>query len=210
MKIFAFCLVLLCVTTSSVFAQANCESLSGAERADCLRKRRIANARAAAQQTPKPDSTRTVPQVQDSVMTAKPDSIQAKLVVENLRFDDGTSTPPPPPSSQEEPTPPAPEFYENPEQMPEIVGGIAGIQSSVRYPEISRRAGVQGTVIVSVVVNPNGFPTQMQILKSISADCDTEALRVIRDARFVPGKQGNQNVAVRISIPVRFRLGLDN
>ena len=46
------------------------------------------------------------------------------------------------------------------EQMPEIVGGIAALQEKLRYPEDAREAGVEGRVIVQLVVDEQGDPQE--------------------------------------------------
>ncbi len=37
------------------------------------------------------------------------------------------------------------------EQMPEPIGGIAAIQKNVHYPEIAKRAGIEGRVYVKTL-----------------------------------------------------------
>ena len=92
------------------------------------------------------------------------------------------------------------------EDMPWPVGGMAGIQQRINYPDIARRAGVEGRVIVQFVVGENGNVHDPSIVRGIGAGTDEEAIRVIRGTEFTPGRQRGRAVPVRMSWPVTFRL----
>lgn len=92
------------------------------------------------------------------------------------------------------------------ERMPELIGGLASIQSKIRYPEIAKKAGVEGTVIVQFTVDEKGRVVDPEVVQGIGAGCDEEALRVIKEARFIPGMQNGEVAPVRISVPIRFKL----
>src|SRR5690625_139152 len=64
--------------------------------------------------------------------------------------------PPPPPSAAEEAEEEEPEIFVIVEEMPELIGGLAAIQGNIRYPEIARKAGVEGRVFVQFVVDEQG------------------------------------------------------
>ena len=53
------------------------------------------------------------------------------------------------------------------EVMPEPVGGISAIQKRVVYPEIARRAGIEGKVYVQALIDENGDVVKTKILKGI-------------------------------------------
>jgi TonB family protein len=91
------------------------------------------------------------------------------------------------------------------EQMPELIGGLDGLQRLVAYPETARKAGIEGRVIVQFVVNEVGVVTGPVIMKGIGGGCDEEALRVVSSARFTPGKQRGRLVRVKMSVPITFR-----
>jgi protein TonB len=109
--------------------------------------------------------------------------------------------PPPPKEESEEET-----YFVAVEDLPEPVGGIQGIQSLVVYPEIAKRAGVEGTVFVEAFVDENGSVTRTAIVKGIGAGCDEAAQAAVQKTKFKPGKQRGKAVKVRMSIPIRFRL----
>lgn len=114
--------------------------------------------------------------------------------------------PPPAPEEKEEVREPEPEIFVVVEQMPELIGGIASIQKLLRYPEMARRADIEGRVFVEFVVDENGIPQNPRVLRGIGGGCDEEAVRVVKEARFTPGRQRGKAVRVRYVLPVVFKL----
>jgi TonB family protein len=93
-------------------------------------------------------------------------------------------------------------------EMPEPIGGEASIANQIEYPEIARRAGIQGRVFVQFVVDQSGRVSEAEILRGVgNNEMNEEALRVIRNTSFVPGKLENgMPVRVKRTMPVTFRL----
>ncbi|ARA94623.1 energy transducer TonB [Rhodothermaceae bacterium RA] len=117
-----------------------------------------------------------------------------------------TDLPPPPPPKQEEEEEPEPEIFVIVEQMPELIGGLAAIQSKIRYPEIAKKAGVEGRVIVQFIVDEQGNVVDPVVVRGIGAGCDEEAIRAVQQAKFKPGKQRGKPVRVKMSLPITFKL----
>ncbi len=113
--------------------------------------------------------------------------------------------PPPVPEEEEEEEP---EIFVIVEQMPELIGGYASILSEVKYPEIARKAGVEGRVTVEFVVDEQGNVHDVVVKPGygIGAGCDEEAIRVVSEAKFKPGRQRGRAVKVRMSLPITFKL----
>lgn len=84
---------------------------------------------------------------------------------------------------------------------------LAKLQSLVTYPELARRAGVEGTVIVRVLVTKDGSVSRMLIEYSDNKLLDQAAEDAIRKyGRFTPAIQNGQPIACWVSIPIRFKL----
>lgn len=115
-----------------------------------------------------------------------------------------TAPPPPPPAEEEEEAEPA--FFVAVEEMPEPIGGIAAIQKLIVYPEIAKRAGVQGRVYVKAFVNENGSVQKVELIKGIGAGCDEAAMEAVQKTKFKPGKQRGKAVRVQVTVPVLFKL----
>lgn len=97
------------------------------------------------------------------------------------------------------------------EQMPEYPGGIGKllsfIGSNLKYPVSAQQAKIQGTVILRFVVNKTGKVERSEILRSLSPECDREALRVVNlMPNWTPGKQKGENVSVWYTLPIKFKL----
>jgi protein TonB len=113
---------------------------------------------------------------------------------------------PPPPKEDKKIVEEEPTYFVAVEEMPEPIGGIQAIQSKIVYPEIAKRAGVEGKVYVLAFVNEQGIVTKAEILKGLGAGLDEAALGAVKQTKFKPGKQRGKPVKVQVSIPIVFKL----
>jgi len=107
--------------------------------------------------------------------------------------------------------PAAPTEFIHAEVMPEFTGGddalFRYLGKNMRYPQAAQRAGIEGTVVVTFVVAPNGAITKAEVVKGLGYGTDEEALRVINNMpAWQPGRQNGRAVPVRYTIPIRFSL----
>lgn len=101
--------------------------------------------------------------------------------------------------------------YEKVENMPEFPGGVQGlmqyISSNLKYPAAAQKAGIQGKVIVSMIVDKEGNITDPKIIKGITPLLDAEAIRIISDMpQWKPGTDKGEKVNVQYTIPLVFKL----
>lgn len=113
---------------------------------------------------------------------------------------------PPPPKEDKKIVEEEPTYFVAVEEMPEPIGGIGAIQSKIVYPEIAKRAGVEGKVYVLAFVNESGEVTKAEIIKGLGAGLDEAALNAVKQTKFKPGKQRGKPVKVQVSIPIVFKL----
>lgn len=73
------------------------------------------------------------------------------------------------------------------------------------YPELARKAGVEGMVVVKVLIDTNGDIEDVKIMKSIPM-LDDAALEAARMFKFTPGKQRDRLVKVWMQIPFKFQI----
>jgi protein TonB len=97
------------------------------------------------------------------------------------------------------------------EEMPAYVEGTDALlkffAAKIKYPELARKAGIEGKVYISFIVNRDGHVSNPEIIKGIGAGCDEEALRVVSLlGKWIPGKQNGKAVRVKMSIPIVFKL----
>ena len=97
-------------------------------------------------------------------------------------------------------------YYVAVDQMPEPIGGIAAIQKKIKYPEIAKRAGIEGRVYIEAFIDEKGNVTKTTVLKGIGAGCDEAAMNAIKKVKFTPGRQRGKPVKVQVSVPVIFKL----
>ncbi len=94
--------------------------------------------------------------------------------------------------------------YKVVDEAPQLHGGLEALHQKVRYPEAAHRDGLSGRVYVQFVVDERGTVRDPRVVRGIGGGCDEEALRVIRQARFVPGKIGGQPVKVLHTLFITF------
>lgn len=119
----------------------------------------------------------------------------------DINMDEKLDMPPPPKEEEEKEN-----FFVAVEHMPELKGGLPSLQKCVQYPEMARKAGIEGTVTIQFIVNKQGNVEDPKVLRGIGGGADDEALRCVKKADFVPGRQRGKPVRVQYSLPVRFQL----
>ncbi len=97
------------------------------------------------------------------------------------------------------------------EDQPEFPGGDAArirfLSENIRYPQMARESGIQGTVFVTFVVERDGSITDVRVIRGIGGGCDEEAIRVIQAMpSWTPGRQRGRPVRVQFTMPIRFTL----
>ena len=74
------------------------------------------------------------------------------------------------------------------------------------YSEEARRAKYQGTVLLWVVVGPDGRPRDIRVQRSLGMGLDEKAIEAVRHWKFEPSTKEGHPVAVQVNIEVSFRL----
>lgn len=98
------------------------------------------------------------------------------------------------------------------ETMPSFQGGDlntfrAWVQQNVKFPQIALENGIQGRVVLSFVIEKDGRLTNIQVLQTPDRSLSEEAVRVLsKSPKWSPGKQRNQAVRVKYTLPVDFRV----
>ena len=73
------------------------------------------------------------------------------------------------------------------------------------YPEFAIKAGVEGQVIIKVIIDQDGNVIVANILKSVPM-LDESALSAVKERKFSPGKLGGVPVKVNMIVPVQFKM----
>lgn len=84
---------------------------------------------------------------------------------------------------------------------------LSYIHQNLTYPPLARNAGIEGTVIVSFVIDKSGDLRDLTIIRDIGAGCGNAAVKVIKELeKWVAGSQNNHAVHVKYTLPVKFKL----
>jgi serine/threonine-protein kinase len=68
---------------------------------------------------------------------------------------------------------------------------------SASYPERARRTKLRGTVLIDLIVDENGLPTDLRVAESAGPVLDEEVLKAVRTWRFEPARKDGVRVKVR-------------
>jgi TonB family protein len=75
-----------------------------------------------------------------------------------------------------------------------------------QYSEEARKARLEGTVLLRIVVGSNGKARDPQVLRSLGLGLDENAIAAVSNWQFEPGTKDGQPVNVQAQIQVNFRL----
>ncbi len=97
-------------------------------------------------------------------------------------------------------------FFVAVEKMPEPIGGIKAIQENIVYPDIAKRAGIQGRVYVKAYVDSTGRVVKTETIRGIGGGCDEVAEDAVKKIKFIPGTERGKPVGVQVTVPILFKL----
>lgn len=97
------------------------------------------------------------------------------------------------------------------EEMPMFPGGNAALMdflaNNIKYPQVAEENGIQGRVVLTFTVEPDGSLTEVKVVRGVDIALDKEAIRVVKSMpKWIPGKVGEQPVAVKYTLPITFHL----
>lgn len=91
-----------------------------------------------------------------------------------------------------------------------IGGGVSApqliFQVEPEFSEEARKAKVAGNVLVTLVVDTNGKPQRVRVLRGIGMGLDEKAIEAVRQYRFKPAMAGGTPVMVEVNIDVNFQI----
>ncbi len=81
------------------------------------------------------------------------------------------------------------------------------LSKSIKYPPMAAENNIQGKVFASFVVEKDGTLTDIEVVRSLGAGTDEEAIRVLKASpSWTPGVQNGKQVRVKYNIPISFSL----
>jgi len=74
------------------------------------------------------------------------------------------------------------------------------------FTERARQARIQGSLLLSLVVDKEGRPERVQILRPLGCGLDDIAVQTVTGWRFAPARKDGENVPVEIAVEIDFHL----
>lgn len=106
---------------------------------------------------------------------------------------------PPPPAEPAAPPQPVFKPREPGLTLPQVVS-----ETKPAYTSEAHRAGIEGTVILSVVVEKDGTVGEVKVVKPLEPGLDAEAIRAAKLWKFKPGTKDGEPVAVEVTLELTF------
>ena len=75
-----------------------------------------------------------------------------------------------------------------------------------KYPEEARKQGIQGTVLLKVLVGPDGKTSTIEVVSTDNEILNESAIGTMKNTTFTPGKNKGKNVSAWVTVPVKFKL----
>ncbi|MEO0216989.1 MAG: TonB family protein [candidate division WOR-3 bacterium] len=85
------------------------------------------------------------------------------------------------------------------EIKPQIVKAV-----QPEYPDLAKKAGIEGRVVVSVIVDENGNVINAEIISSTNSIFNEPALKAAYKYKFSPAMMKDKKVKVKVLIPFNF------
>lgn len=97
------------------------------------------------------------------------------------------------------------------DRPPSYPGGDNVLNSFIErcrhYPDSAYNYGIEGCVILNMVIDTNGAVTDVRLIKGVSGDIDAEALRIARMLPvFAPAIHQGRKVKFIYSLSIDFQL----
>jgi TonB family protein len=88
----------------------------------------------------------------------------------------------------------------------EVSAPVLVSKTEPEYSEEARKAKFSGTVLLSLVVDANGMPRDIRVVRPLGLGLDEKAIEAVQKWRFRAGMKGGHAVATQATIEVSFRL----
>ncbi|MEN0057204.1 MAG: TonB family protein [Bdellovibrio sp.] len=77
------------------------------------------------------------------------------------------------------------------------------------YPEQAKTAGIDGTVVLDVLINTEGKVQTVQLVSGPGYGLNESAIEALKKFEFSPAQRRDKNVAVKIRYSYKFKLGVN-
>lgn len=112
------------------------------------------------------------------------------------------------PSATDTATTPAPDSTISP--LRRVGGGVSQPKAlfvvDPQFSEQARKEKFGGMVLVNLIVDTNGMPRNVHILRGIGMGLDEKAVEAVKQYKFLPAMEGGKPVPVELNVEVNFQV----
>ncbi len=87
------------------------------------------------------------------------------------------------------------------DKMPQVINTIPP-----HYPELAKRAGIEGSAYVKILIDTEGKPLKAVVIKTDNEIFNQPSIDAAMQFKFTPAEKDNKPVAVWVVIPFRYKL----
>jgi protein TonB len=85
------------------------------------------------------------------------------------------------------------------------------VYKNLQYPAVAKANGIEGIVVVTFVVEPDGTVSDAKVVRDIGAGCGDEAVRIVNlmnelGIKWTHQRSRGRLVPVQFNLPVKFKL----
>lgn len=95
------------------------------------------------------------------------------------------------------------------ESLPKFKGNIENISKKIVYPEIAKRAGIDGIVKILLTIDSAGKAINYEILNALGAGTEIAAMDIMLKEKYYPAIINNKFVSSQLVIDINFDLNLN-
>ncbi len=89
-----------------------------------------------------------------------------------------------------------------PQEMPQVKKKV-----DPAYPEILKRAGIQGEVLIKAMINEDGKVEKAEAVKTSKPEFAEASLAALKQWEFTPAQKDGKAVKAEVFVPFKFKLG---
>jgi protein TonB len=89
---------------------------------------------------------------------------------------------------------------------PDVARPVLRRYTEPAYPEVARRARLEGTVIAEAIIDAKGNVVDVHVLRPLALGCSEAALEAVRTWRYDPATRGGRPIPIYLTVVVTFSL----
>lgn len=93
---------------------------------------------------------------------------------------------------------------ENLTSQAKVIGGKDAIISLLEFPELAKRARIEGDLVADFEVDIFGSVSEIKIIKSLGGGIEEAVIDALNKTKFSPAKRNKENVSCNMRIRIQF------